>query len=74
MATYKAEPKILLEIHFGNPDLMDQFDDWFDNVFRLHSSTSIHRDYGRHGRYGYFDVLDAEKVIEWLKGHGVGPR
>lgn len=74
MASYTTEPKILINIHFGEPQIIDEFDEWFREMFSKERGDVLARIYGRHGVYGDLDVPDAEKVVEWLKAHGVEPR
>lgn len=76
MATYTAEPKIHLSINFGDRWLMLRFDDWFLESFKWlpRYSVDISQTYGKHARSGYFAIPDAEKVVEWLKAHGVEHR
>ena len=75
MAHFHANPKILINVNFASdPGLMDQFDAWFKEEFKRPRSDRLERLYGVHGCYGNLEIPDAEKVVEWLKAHGVEPR
>ncbi len=68
MATnYRAQPKILVQLNGASQIFLEKFGNFLDGQghvihWNLMSSSVL------------LDVDEAEKVVEWLKAHGVEPR
>ena len=67
-STFSAEPKIELNVGFSEGPEKDSFLDFLRGF--NHSFRSVTFD----GIVIVLKIDDAEKVVEWLKKHGVEPR
>lgn len=74
MAKFCTKPMIEITVDFDNVDLKIDFGRWFAETFHRHVRCDLGDYLNGRGYSGHLDVLDAEKVVAWLKAHGAEPR
>lgn len=72
--SYRAIPQIKLCIELPWSEVARDFEAWLKVQWPGWPGRGLSLNPLGQGYFGVIDVPDAEKVVEWLKDHGVEPR